>query len=178
MVYREVKERGITRLTGSALLAWPINSVYISFASTNPAGLFGGTWTAIGTGRMLIGVDPTDATMDAAGDTGGSKTHTLSKGNIPPHEHGPGGLVTASNGNHAHPVDVSDGTGSRPGQMPRGTITNVGTADPSASAVKGEGAHTHNITGNTGDGAGDGLGTGAVNHMPPYLAVYMWRRTA
>ncbi len=54
---------------------WPVGSVYISVANTNPAELFGfGTWTAFGTGRVLVGVDPADSAIDAAEKTTGAKT--------------------------------------------------------------------------------------------------------
>lgn len=54
---------------------WPIGSIFISAVSTNPADLFGfGTWTAFGAGRVLVGVDPTDAAIDAAEKTTGAKT--------------------------------------------------------------------------------------------------------
>lgn len=36
-------------------LIYPVGAVYISFDSTNPANIFGGTWKSI-EGRFLIGV--------------------------------------------------------------------------------------------------------------------------
>ena len=42
---------GVTTAAAIALLAYPVGAVYISYVSTSPASLFGGTWTAI-TGRF------------------------------------------------------------------------------------------------------------------------------
>lgn len=51
--------------------AWPIGSIFFSALSTDPATLLGfGTWSAIGAGKMLLGVDGTHS----LGSTGGSNT--------------------------------------------------------------------------------------------------------
>lgn len=60
------------------LAAYPVGAVYISYVSTSPASLFGGSWTAI-TGRFPY--------FNAGTSTGGSNTHTLSKNEIPSHVH-------------------------------------------------------------------------------------------
>jgi len=169
MVYREKKERGITRLTGSSLQAWPVNSVYISFSATNPGLIFGGTWSAIGTGRMLIGVDPSDATMDAAGDVGGAKTHTLTADESPEHIHFSGTLGTNTGGSHNHNVNRRNSTGSGGGVA-------FGGGTLAADLELSGGSHDHVVSGMTG--AVEGTNNQPHNNMPPYLAVYMWRRTA
>lgn len=160
MVYQE-KKRGVTRLIGQAptspLIAWPVNAVYISFSSANPSTLFGGTWTAIGTGQMLIGVDPSDTAMDAAGDTGGAKTTTLTTANLPPHTH----TIT-----HDHNARFSDAAGASITHVPKGTQTESAVANNPIQNT------------NTPDsGNGPGSSTPFTN-LPPYVAVYMWRRTA
>ena len=63
--------------------AYPIGSIYISVASTNPGTLFGGTWEAFGAGRVLLG----NGGGYSAGDTGGAATHTLTTAEIPSHTH-------------------------------------------------------------------------------------------
>lgn len=64
--------------SSSLLDAYPVGSVYISYVSTSPASLFGGTWTAI------TGVFPY---FNAGTATGGSNTHTLTTDEMPSHEH-------------------------------------------------------------------------------------------
>jgi len=138
---------------GGVLDAWPINAVYISFDNVDPSTLFGGTWSSIGSGRVLIGVDPGDAAMDAAGDTGGSKTVAL-----PAHVHSDGTLATNSV-NHTGTTNTSTG----------GSGTRVNTI-----AGTNDGSHSHDVTGATGNPTT----TPTMDNLPPYLAVYMWRRTA
>ena len=56
----------------------PVNSFYISYASTSPANLFDGTWTQV-----------TDAALRGATGTGyvGSDSHTLTTNEMPSHKH-------------------------------------------------------------------------------------------
>ena len=58
---------------------YPVGAVYISYVSTSPASLFGGTWTAI-TGAFPY--------FNAGTSKGGSNTHTLTVAQMPRHEHG------------------------------------------------------------------------------------------
>ena len=69
--------------------AYPVGSVYINASvSTNPATLLGfGTWVAFGTGRVLVGVDSSQAEFNTLGETGGAKTHTLTIAEMPSHRH-------------------------------------------------------------------------------------------
>ena len=53
---------------------YPVDSIYISTNSTSPASLYGGSWERYGTGRALISASDTDPDF-TAGTTGGSKTH-------------------------------------------------------------------------------------------------------
>ena len=48
----------------------------------------GGTWVAWGAGRVPVGVDTSDTDFDAAEETGGEKTVTLTVDQIPSHDHG------------------------------------------------------------------------------------------
>lgn len=65
--------RQICTTTGAGEI-YPVGAVYISYTSTDPASLFGGTWAAI-TGRFPY--------FNAGTTTGGSNTHTLATGQIP-----------------------------------------------------------------------------------------------
>lgn len=71
-----------------ASTVWPIGSVYIAVVSTNPATLLGfGTWSAFAAGRTLVGLDAGQTEFDTVEETGGAKTHTLTVGEIPSHDH-------------------------------------------------------------------------------------------
>ena len=76
-------------------IVYPVGSIYMSTASTSPATLFGGTWVALNEGRVLIGAN----SSYPAGSTGGEKTHTLTKNELPAHTHG---VTIDSAGKHKH----------------------------------------------------------------------------
>ena len=61
---------------------YPVGSIYMSVNNTNPANLFGGTWTQL-KDRFLLGAGSTYTN----GSTGGSATQRLSVANLPSHTH-------------------------------------------------------------------------------------------
>lgn len=71
---------GVTTDKAIALKAYPVGAVYISYVSTSPASLFGGSWTQI-IGRFPYFTNNTEP--------GGSNTHTLSVSQMPSHTHTP-----------------------------------------------------------------------------------------
>ena len=159
--------------------AFPIGSVFIAVVATNPGTLLGyGTWSAFATGRFLVGINGADTDFDVVEETGGAKTHTLATANLPSHTHD----ITDPTHTHA----ISD-----PGHVHTQRIKNTGTAG--ATGVQGanvandasNGTTTSTTTGITvsdsitGITVTDATGSGtAVNHVPPYIVVYMWKRTA
>ena len=73
------------KLNGStALAAYPVGAVYISFTETDPGQIFGGTWEPLNEGRVLIGANSTYT----VGSTGGESTHKLTVNEMPSHNHG------------------------------------------------------------------------------------------
>lgn len=128
---------------------YPIGSIYMSVHSASPASLFGGTWESIG-GRFLLGADSTYT----AGSTGGEATHTLTSSEMPSHYH------------NSYLLGLS------------GSVV-----APAYYAVLNQSAYTYNYgntTLNTLDVATTAKrgGSAAHNNMPPYLAVYMWKRVS
>lgn len=166
---------------------YPIGAIYMSVNNTSPADLFGGQWMRI-SGRFLLAAD----TTYTAGSTGGAAKHTLTAAELPAHSH--------SLNNHTHTVPAhthaatTSSAGAHAHTLPRwkyATPTAGGSgylaqgSKDSSYTTSNAGAHTHNVTvankpafntaaasGNTGN---TGSGT-AFPTMPPYLAVYMWKR--
>jgi hypothetical protein len=151
-----VKPQGITSTELAPSERWqnayPVGSIYMNASdSTDPSVLLGfGTWAAFGAGRVPVGIDPSDADFDTAEETGGAKTHTLTKQEIPPHTHSYVKTDSTSNAN--------------------GYDTNT-----TAKAVTGS---TETGGGNIGENS-DGTGNASPhNNLQPYIVVYMWKRTA
>ena len=162
---------GVTTAAAIALLAYPVGAVYISYVSTSPASLFGGTWTAI-TGRFPY--------FNAGTATGGSNTHTLTVAQMPSHNHTG---TKNKDGAHDHwfgldkDAAYSSSSSSSYSVHSDGNHTTAGysgtwvkTANPYDSDVPA--THTHAFTSSS---AGSGA---AHNNMPAYQTFHAWRRTA
>lgn len=132
-------ERGAKALPRFLDQIYPVGAIYMSTTSTDPGTLFGGTWTQIKDKFLLSAGD-----TYTAGDTGGEATHTLTKDEMPSHD-------------HSYPVTIDSAA-----------------PNPTASEVRLGAALSYlgdHYTGSAGSGQ-------AHNNMPPYLAVYVWKRTA
>lgn len=131
-----------SQLQDTASKLYPVGSVYISFSSTNPQTLFGGTWTRL-KDRMLMA----SGDAYAPNTTGGSATKTITVSNLPAHNHtvnsagthnhtastGASGIhnhtvsgTNANNGNHSHTITASASTVSNHTHT-RGTMNIVGS---------------------------------------------------
>ena len=140
---------------------YPVDSILITTNSANPGTYLPGTWVAFATGKTLIGVNPEDSDFNAASKTGGSKD-----AKVVSHTHGIG-----SSGEHSH-------------KNYRGSFKENGQQTQHYSASGSEqwdgtvwgGAHTHTASAPTGSNVV--AATGNKANLPPYITVYMWRRTA
>lgn len=139
------------------LTIYPIGSIYMSLESTSPASLFGGTWERI-TGRFLLGGSSDTYTI---GSTGGEATHTLSEPELPTLY----GHITM----HSAETDSKGSIW----WNPTGVFSTSPLHNSYNAPSSGSGGAT-SISGITFRAGGDA----AHNNMPPYLAVYMWKRTA
>lgn len=140
-------------------LIYPVGSIYMSVNATNPKELFGGTWEKI-QGRFLLGM----SSSYPAGSTGGEATHTLTTSEIPYHNHDIG---QDGNTSLVLPTDVAVDDSSHAQYV---TTLEGGRSGWYKSSVAWGGAIvTRNQTSPYGQ---------AHNNMPPYLAVYIWKRTA
>lgn len=88
---------------------YPVGSIYINATnSTNPGTLLGfGTWSAFGAGRVMVGLNSSDADFNSAEETGGAKTHTLTTNELPSHTHG-GIFPSGASGSFSQAFDVDN----------------------------------------------------------------------
>ncbi len=138
---------------------YPVGSIYTnSSVSTNPATLLGfGTWTVFGAGRVMVGFNASNSLFDTAEETGGSAdaivvshTHTASVTD-PGHSHSTSkAVMTVAGGNNG--AGGSD-------RLLETISTTTSTTGISVS---------NSTTGSSGTNA----------NYPPYITVYMWKRTA
>lgn len=142
---------------------YPVGSIYMSVASTSPASLFGGTWERIAQGRMLLGmgaieenhnsywgtVTPAEVNPAYAGEMGGEAWHTLTVNELPAHTH-TATVYGISSGNYT------------------ANAARLVYKDNTTTAWISEGLSWANSTG----------GNQPHSNMPPYLAVYMWKRVS
>lgn len=129
---------------------YPVGSIYMSVNAVNPGELIGGTWERI-KDRFLLSAGDTYA----AGNTGGSAKATL-----PSHTH------TFGSGNYQM-WGAKAGTGStEPGNQISGDAKYY-------AAAKGKSTSNYKWLDNV-----DSKGVSDVSqaNMPPYLAVYVWKR--
>lgn len=134
-------------------LIYPVGSVYISVNSTDPGELFGGTWQQI-KDRFLLSAGDTYA----AGKTGGSADAVVVK--------------------HLHQPSTGDGFNAY--MSGAGERVRVGTSTASSARytiVGKKNASSADASGLRFAGSTDWTGSdGAGKNMPPYLAVYVWKR--
>ena len=167
----------------------------LSASPAYPAGSTGGAATHAITVAELPSHSHTGSTASAGGHThtvtmasAGDHTHTrgtmditgyhgsealISSGSTGGHPYGGAFYVSGGQGGHIA-ANVAGGAEQLNFQASRswtGATASAG-AHTHTVTVQSAGSHTHTVTvGNTGGGA-------AMSLLPPYVAVYMWRRTA
>lgn len=137
-------------------LIYPVGSIYMSANSVNPGTLFGGTWERV-SGKFLLGADDTYT----AGSTGGEAEHTLTVNEIPAHE------------GHLYSNFDNSGYADRGGDD-NSYYINSSATDYSKYANRPYKIVSGNELVMQGYTRGGGL---AHNNIPPYLAIYIWKRT-
>src|SRR3990167_3696913 len=153
--------------------AWPVGSVFLSVVSTNPATLLGfGTWAAFAAGRMLVGLDGGDADFDTAEEVGGAKTVTLTEAQLSAHTHVQNAHThRLTDPGHVHSVNKGQTDGD-------GSLFDKSSAADSSPAVATNSATT-GVTVNNATATNQNTGGGEAHlTLPPYIVVYMWKRTA
>ncbi len=181
---------------------YPIGSIYMSVNAINPGNLFGGKWEQI-QNRFLLAA----GTSYNNGTTGGSATHTpsgtlsggavgnhtLTVSEIPAHTHTKGTMnitgqwkikgdsnnagvdaTATASGAFSAINETASGSKVEGSNWSCGTGFNFNAANSwtgETSSVGDGGAHNHPFTQPTFTGT-------VQDTMPPYLAVYMWKRVS
>lgn len=151
-IYVEDLDDTVDEAVSAALQAMmPVGFVVTLGVSTNPNTLYGfGTWTRI-EGRVVVGVSDSDGDFDL-NDTGGAKTHTLTTNEMPSHKHD--AIRYISNGRVL-------------------TLNSTAGSGGSYSLTWAHGGTTPSELETSEAGGGQ-----AHNNMQPYIAKYVWERTA
>ncbi len=141
-------------------LIYPVGSIYMSVSDCDPALLFGGTWERLKDRFLLAAGD-----AYAAGTEGGAAEVTLTEEQMPEHNHEVQLTVYGYDG-------WNSWTTKRYGVMFNSNNANnaVYYHDP------GETLKVADVSGNANTVIAGG--NAAHNNMPPYMAVYIYKRTA
>ena len=185
-------------LAQAKLDAHPVGSLYWSSSPTDPATLFGGTWTRIKDRFILTAGD-----TYANGTTGGSATVALNATNLPAHSHTC--EIVNTNHNHYYSINTTtssdtwepmawNGEGVSTGPRFLNGSSLVDRTSSDFNPIRHTHAHTINFSEYTGlasgngnaishshtvNGGGNGTASGnAHENMPPYIVKFCWERTA
>lgn len=134
---------------------YPVGAIFLSVSATSPEKLFGGKWEQI-TDRFLLAA----GSSYVAGSTGGEADHTLTVEEMPKHNHS---LTVRVQGNTGWPSYTTTGY-----EIVHDFKGGDFHAPDKALHVSYVGGGTINNKGNSQP----------HNNMPPYLAVYIWKRIA
>lgn len=147
---------------------YPVNSIYISTNSTSPASLYGGSWERYGTGRALVSADDSDTDF-TAGKTGGNKNivwDTNQNGTLDSD-----GKTKLGFYNRTKLAVRSDAT------IVASNITEKYHPWTSNSGILRATSMSWTTVPNIQESI-DGYANIKIPGMNPYVAVYIWRRTA
>ena len=139
-----------------ARACFPVGTILMTTENVNPSTYIGGTWVALNDVFLFAASE-----THPAGETGGAETVALSTAQLPAHRHYTINMAKAEAGvspDYQHTVARYD-----------------------RETTSWEDCH-YQLNGNSNDANGgrtSPTGSGqAHDNMPPYVAVYMWKRTA
>ena len=131
---------------------YPIGSIYMSVNSTNPGALFGGTWSAWGTGRVPVGVDTSQTEFNTVEKTGGHKKMQA----------------------HHHDIRWGSSTG-------RGATISCSGSGLEVLNISSGWEWNRNTNNGMGSGSNlitSDIGGGNAENLQPYITCYMFKRIA
>ena len=155
-------------VTAALAAVYPVGSIYINATSaSNPNTLLGfGTWTAFGAGRVMVGLDASDALFDTAEETGGSKDAVVVS-----HTHTATSTSTVTDPGHTH---ASPSNGAPNGGGAGAAFTSGMSNTPGQTTLSNTtGITVATSTTNTSTGV-----SGTNANVQPFIVVRMWKRTA
>lgn len=163
------------KFAGLIDLVYPVGSIYLSVNNVSPQTFLGGTWEAL-QDRFLIGASATYP----VNTTGGSASHTLTVAEMPAHTHA---FQGSSIGAHIHTVQMAGTNTQRNGVVGVQFITESSsfvhcTVDNFTRVNNGVFATSSASAGATSGSVAATGSSSAHSILNPYLAVYMWKRTA
>lgn len=136
---------------------YPVGAIYLTWNNNNPGNFLGGTWVRMAEGRGLFGVGRSTGRNGFAGNVNeheefGDWKHTISVDEMPSHNHG---------------VYIQNTVGNPQVDAPQWTIAFPNNWKQYSSATRLLASSTTNKGGNQ-----------TFYIMPPYIGIYVWRRTA
>lgn len=146
-----IADNGTLQINGTSLidLTYPVGAIYMSVSATSPETLFGGKWESISDTFLLCA-----GTTYAAGTTGGEAEVTLTVDEMP---------------GHTHDVSIRHSVSSGSTTIPSYTNYLTGSLNYTTSVINNKSSGRFGTSYSRGGGQ-------AHNNMPPYLAVYCWKR--
>lgn len=150
-------ERRIVDTYNITDIIFPVGAIYLTWNNTNPGNFLGGTWVRMAEGRGLFGVG-TSKDKDGLSarviehEEGGYWKHTLSGEEMPSHDHG---------------VYIQNTVGNPLVDAPQWTIAFPNNWKQYDSATRLLATSTSKTGGNQ-----------SFWTVPPYIGIYVWRRTA
>lgn len=173
---QQIDDLVLTDVGGAVLQQiYHVGAYYMSDSSQSPATRFGfGTWERV-RGKFIVGLDEGDSDFNAAGKTGGSKTHShtnnisINSAGAHTHEVSPEGWGSQQSSTGHLPEPTTSGkliTGSGKSEN-REDMESMGHSSGNKTTTT-SGAHTHSTSG----------GINSSSNLAPYTTTYIWKRVA
>lgn len=162
---------------------YPVGSIYMSMNPSDPSTLFGGVWTKLSEGRVVMSAGDTYT----AGSTGGEASHAITEAEMPSHTHTQvehshdrgsmeiTGYIGACTGSWGY---EGNGTGAFYKGSTRYEIGSAGTAIGIYSVYMEASRSWEGSTTSTAPAINATGQSQPMSLIQPYISAYIWYRTA